>query len=114
MTTETAIPPHHTDSVFPERDRQPRRPEGQAVLSIRGFVAGEDAPEFISNALRDVRAYMQEHHVPPSGPPFSISRVRGDALEVEAGWPTAKPVPGTSRIHCGSMPPTLIRKRAVV
>lgn len=82
-------------------------PHIQPILSIRASVDGADADAFVAGALRDIRVYMQEHHVPPAGPPFSICRPRGETVDVEAGWPTARPLPGTSRIHSGALPSSL-------
>jgi hypothetical protein len=82
----------------------------RSVVTIRARVRADAAHDFIAEALRDIRAYLQEHHLRPSGPPFSISRAHGgDQLDVEAGWPIPQPVPGTSRIHSGTLPTALAR-----
>jgi hypothetical protein len=87
----------------------------QPVLSIRGSVPKAEAERFIAEALHDIRVFMQEHDVTPSGPPFSICRPRESGLDVEAGWPTAvKPVGGSSRIHAGSLPRSLTGPRGAV
>jgi hypothetical protein len=87
------------------RHKLSARPGEQPILSIRASIPKTDADRFVADALHDVRAFMQEHHVRPAGPPFSICRARGDNVDVEAGWPTAtKPLAGTSRIHTGSLP----------
>jgi hypothetical protein len=86
------------------RHLSPGRLDQQAILSVRACVREEEAEAFIANTLHDVRAYMQEHHVQPAGPPFSISRPRDGAIDIEAGWPIAKAVPGTGRIHGGALP----------
>jgi hypothetical protein len=75
----------------------------QPILSIRATVDKADAGAFIAEALRDIRVYMQEHRVSPAGRPFSICRQRGSSVDVEAGWPTAKLLTGTTRIHCGEL-----------
>lgn len=77
---------------------------GEPILSIRATVLKGDAEGFIAQALHDIRAYMQEHHVAPAGAPFSICRPCGNDLDIEAGWPTDRPLAGTSRIHCGALP----------
>lgn len=83
----------------------------QPILSIRACVPKADASTFVAEALRDIRAFMQEHHLRAAGPPFSICRGRADEVDVEAGWPvTGKPVGGTSRIHAGSLPRSLTGK----
>jgi hypothetical protein len=84
------------------------RTDEQQVLSIRAEVPKEDAERFIAAALHDIRIFMQEHHVRPAGPPFSICRAREGTLDIEAGWPTASEQPlGTSRIHSGLVPRSL-------
>ena len=86
------------------RDEQP-------ILSIRATVPKADASTFVAEALRDIRAFMQEHDLRAAGPPFSICRGRADEVDVEAGWPiNRKPVRGTSRIHAGSVPRSLTGK----
>ncbi len=80
------------------------RTEDQPILSIRASVAAAEADAFIGSALEDIRVYMQEHDVTPAGPPFSICRPRGTAVDVEAGWPTARPLAGSGRIHSGALP----------
>lgn len=80
----------------------------QPILSVRGAVPETDAGAFIAEALHDIRAYMQEHHISSAGPPFSICRPRGSSVDVEAAWPTAGAVAGTSRIHAGSIPRSLM------
>ena len=51
---------------------------------------------------------MQEHHIQPAGPPFSICRARATQVDVEAGWPTAALLAGTGRIHGGALPRSLL------
>lgn len=88
------------------------RSAGQAVLSIRDTIPKAEAERFIAAALRDIRVFMQEQDVSPAGPPFSICREHGRVLDVEAGWPTARPVAGTPRIHSGGLPRSLAGPRA--
>lgn len=78
------------------------------VLSIRGRIPAGEADAFIADALRDIRAYMHEHHLEAAGPPFAIRRPLGSELDVEAGWPTGAPVPGAGRIHGGALPHSLL------
>jgi hypothetical protein len=85
----------------------------QPILSIRATVPEPEADSFVAEALHDVRVYMQEHDVAPAGPPFSIRRQRGDEVDVEAGWPTAGLLAGTSRIHSGLVPHSLAGRKGV-
>jgi hypothetical protein len=120
MTTKTtpAPKPQHDariqpelpwESIAPRAGHVATGPSGdRSVLSIRGSVRVGAADRFIAEALRDIRVYMQEHHMQPAGPPFSICRPRGSEVDVEAGWPTAAPLNGTGRIHGGSVPRSLL------
>lgn len=85
----------------------------QPILSIRGTVPEPEADAFAAEALHDVRVYMQEHGVAPAGPPLSIRRQRGDEVDIDAGWPTASLLAGTSRIHSGLVPHSLAGHRGV-
>jgi hypothetical protein len=82
---------------------------GQPILSIRTRVDENDAARCIKDALKDIHTYMQEHHIDPAGPPFSICQPAGQhGIDVEAGWPLMRPVAGTGRIHGGSLPVMLL------
>jgi hypothetical protein len=82
----------------------------RAVVTIRARVRADASDDFIAEALRDIRAYLQEHHTRPIGPPFAICQPCGSGqLDVEAGWPIPQPIPGTSRIHTGTVPTALAR-----
>ena len=89
----------------PERDASISQTIDQPILSIRAAVPKEDAERFISDALHEIRVFMQESQISASGPPFSICRPRENELDIEAGWPTvSRPPAGTGRIHGGSVP----------
>jgi hypothetical protein len=88
------------------------RPDDQPILSIRASVPKAEAQRFIAEALHGIRAFMQEHQLPPAGPPFSICRPRGSNVDIEAGWPTARrELAGRGRIHSGSLPRSLTGPR---
>jgi hypothetical protein len=112
MTTDTRLRTATAETLAPPTDypRSQHPFAEQPALSIRARVHDEDAAQFIRDALRDIRAYMQEHHVNAAGPPFSICLpVPPDRLDIEAGWPLEVPVDGTGRIHSSSLPPTFLR-----
>jgi hypothetical protein len=97
------------------RHERPKTGSGaacRAVLTIRSRVREADAAAFVREALRDVRAYIEEHQLEVEGPPFSICRPTpsGD-VDVEAGWPT-RGAPGAGRIHSGELPTGLLRHAA--
>ena len=82
----------------------------QPVLSIRESVDEPDAPSFIREALREIRAYIEEEHVEVDGPPFSIRHpAPHHRVDVEVGWPVRSAV-GAGRIISHEMPPGLIRR----
>lgn len=108
----TGFEPPPTRAESPVGRRHLLRPDDQSVLSIRVTVPETEAERFIAGALHDVRVFMQEHHVSPAGPPFSICLPRGSNLDIEAGWPIAtNTIVGTSRIRSGSLPRSLTGPR---
>lgn len=116
MTTRSA--PTEPRPLSPRTARAERHlptagPYDQPVLSIRASISKADAAEFIADALHDVRAYMHEHHLQAAGPPFSICRTSGTKIDIEVGWPTTEPGGGTSRIHGGVLPRSLVGPETV-
>jgi hypothetical protein len=91
------------------RPRSARSLSDEPVLSIRARVPTDQASVFVTDALHAIRVYLQEHHVQPAGPPFSISRPSGAECDIEAGWPTTVPVQGSGRIHGGALPRSLLQ-----
>jgi len=81
----------------------------QPVLSIRDRVEERQAPSFIREALREIRGYIEEHHVEVQGPPFwHRSPVAFGRLDVEVGWPV-RGASGSGRIVLREMPCGLVR-----
>ena len=103
--------PNEPRPVPREHQQHGLRPAGQQpVLSTRARVRESDSAHFIQDALEDIRAYMQEHHIHPAGPPFARCRSTGaGTLDIETGWLLERPVQGSGRIHAASLPTTLIR-----
>lgn len=104
-----------THSTMPTGTRTPIRPllagEFQSVLTIRAQVREDEVASFTRTALRDIRSYIEQHHLQVEGPPFSICReVSADQVDVEAGWPTAG-APGSGPIHSGVLPAARLRLR---
>ena len=80
------------------------------MLSIRARVEEPDVPSFIRDALREIRSYIDEHHVEVEGPPFSIrdpAPLHG--IDIEVGWPVRR-APGAGRIACRTLPTSLARR----
>jgi hypothetical protein len=109
--TPIRIEPQSAPAARPARRASIRQADDQPILSIRASVPKEDSEKFIADALHDIRVFMQEHHVPAAGPPFSICRSHGSKVDVEAGWPTIRTLVGTPRIHAGAIPRSLIGPR---
>lgn len=83
----------------------------QRVLSIRARVDRAEVPSFIRDALREIRACIEEHHVDIEGPPFSISHpAPGNRLDVEVGWPVGLVDGCSGRIACRELPAGLVRR----
>lgn len=81
----------------------------QPVLTIRRCVEPTDVPAFVRDALHEIRAYIEDHHVEVRGEPFSICHTRSpDGVDVEVGWPVTEAA-GTERISSGALPLTLVR-----
>ena len=82
----------------------------QSVLSIRGRVEAPDVPSFVRDALREIRTYIEEHHVQIEGPPFSIRHpTMRHGVEVEVGWPVGR-THGSGRIACCTIPAGLVHR----
>ncbi len=87
-----------------------QRPDQQAVLLIRGRVHQSDSGRFIRDSLAELHAFMHQHRIRPTGPPFARCRPTGvGTVDIETGWPLEQPAEGRGRIHGASLPTTLIR-----
>jgi hypothetical protein len=102
---------HTLTSPIPEHAHPAGRRAGQPVLSKRGQVVVDDSARFIREALEDIRAYIHEHDFNTTGPPFAICTPAPEQglVDVEAGWPLDRIVPGAGAIHSATLPPTEVR-----
>ncbi len=83
--------------------------EFQPVLSICARVDGPNVPSFIRDALREIRTYIEQHHVDVQGPPFSICRsATARGIDVEVGWPVRR-ASGAGRIASRELPSGFVR-----
>lgn len=99
-----------TDVVRPHHHHRRGPASLQPVLSIRAHVDRREAPDHVSAALRDIRAYIDEHQLETRGAPFTICHSADrDEIEIEAGWPLTRHAQGTSRIRAGELPTTMLR-----
>lgn len=106
------VPPYPTRRVARVLPRRSPGPESgfRPVLTIRGRVDPHESAEFIQQSLRDIRAYIEEHHLAIDDAPFALCHaVSATEIDLEAGWPLAHYAPGTSRIHAGEVPANLLR-----
>jgi hypothetical protein len=82
---------------------------GYPVLAIRTRTSERQGADFVHDALEEIRTFMHDHDLQPSGPPFTIvtPTARPGTLDIEAGWPIDHPVAGAGRIHGATLPPAL-------
>ena len=77
----------------------------QPILSIRATVAPNAVPAFTHAALERIRLYSRRQGIETAGGPFVTTHPSGHSglVEVEAGWPTCRPCPGSDDIHAGAL-----------
>jgi len=79
--------------------------EPQAVASVRLTIKPTEVSKTLSGVLIEVMKYLGKAGVTPTGPPFSrYHRMGPDELDLEAGMPVSKPVPGEGRIKGSELP----------
>ena len=77
----------------------------QPTLTMRAIYPVEKLPEFFSIAYGDVMAYLQELGEAPAGMPFGVYyNLDMSALDVEAGFPVARVLPGKGEISASIIP----------
>ena len=83
----------------------------QSVLSRRGHLDASDVPSFIRDALDELRADIERHHLQVQGPPFCI-RQPGERhdVDVEVGWPVGNT--STGRVSLCALPSGLARRES--
>lgn len=76
----------------------------QPVLTMRTVAAVEDLPAFLGEAFSTIGQYLDEIGEQPTGMPFAAyHNMDMKALEVEAGFPVARMVPGKGKIESGKI-----------
>jgi len=77
----------------------------QPALSMRLRTPVERLPQELGQAFGVVFSYMQELGEYPAGPPF-VAYYNADMqdLDVEAGFPTTKPLPGKGAVESSQAP----------
>lgn len=82
----------------------------QQVISKRGRVEASVVPVFVREALDEILAHIERHHVEVQGPPFCNCDPRpAHEVDVEVGWPVTRASAG-GRISIGSLPRGLARR----
>ena len=77
----------------------------QPTLTMRAIYPVEKLPEFFGTAYDSVMAYLQELGVEPAGMPFGIYyNLDMSALDIEAGFPVARVLPGKGEISASIIP----------
>ncbi len=76
----------------------------QPVLTMCTVAAVEDLPAFLGEAFSAIGQYLDEIGEQPTGMPFAAyHNMDMKALEVEAGFPVARMVPGKGKIESGKI-----------
>ncbi|NDL68468.1 GyrI-like domain-containing protein [Anaerotalea alkaliphila] len=81
----------------------------QPTLSIRTTVTMEALPSTIGECYGRIAAYLGELGEQPAGIPFTAYRSLDlQNIDVEMGFPVAKPLPGRDNIQAGEIPAGLV------
>ena len=73
--------------------------QDQPTLTMRSIYPVEKLPEFFGIAYSGVMVYLQELGEAPAGMPFGVYyNLDMSALDVEAGFPVARVLPGKGKI----------------
>ena len=77
----------------------------QKTLSIRTRAAVQDLPRLLEEGFGAIAQYLGKLGEQPSGPPFAAYyNMDMDNLDVEFGFPVARPLPGQDEIKAGEIP----------
>ena len=77
----------------------------QKTLSIRTRAAVQDLPQVFGDGYGAIAQYLGELGEQPIGPPFAAYyNMDMDNLDVELGFPVARPLPGQAKIKAGEIP----------
>lgn len=77
----------------------------QPVLSIRAHTRVEELPAFLGQAYGMVMQYLAELGEAPAGAPFAAYfNMNMQDLDIEAGFPVQRPLPGRGTVQAGEIP----------
>ena len=77
----------------------------QPTLFVRGTYAVQDLPKFFGKTFGDIVQYLASLGEQPSGAAFCIYyNMDMRALDIQAGFPVARTIPGKGDIQSGEIP----------
>jgi len=77
----------------------------QPVMSIRMRTAVQNLPLVLGKAFGDVATYIGEQGQQPQGPPFvAYYNMEMENLDIEAGFPVLKKLPGKDDVKASEIP----------
>ena len=76
----------------------------QDTAVIRSSMPDAHVPAWLAGVYAEIHRYLTEQGLRVSGPPFARYAVRGDIVDVEAGFPVPAPVPGGRRVTPSRLP----------
>ena len=78
----------------------------QPTLIIRTETGVQSLPQVLGDAFENIVSYLGELGELPHGAPFvAYFNMDMDNLQIEAGFPVSKPIPGREDIQAGEFPP---------
>ena len=79
------------------------------TVAIRFRASVSELPERFARVFGEIEKYLADNHVAPAGPPFAVYHGFGAAnLDVEAGFPIERSLPGKDAIRAGVLPEGMI------
>lgn len=80
------------------------QPQATAA-TIRVTTAPDEVGRVMGEVLPEVWGYLEERGIHPAGPPFArYHACRESEVDLEAGFPVARPVDGEGRVSAGELP----------
>src|SRR5512147_2876236 len=77
----------------------------QPTLAVRTSTPVQDLPQALGQAYMAVTQYLDQLGEPPIGPPFVVYyNMNMENLDIEAGYPVAKKLPGQNQIQSSEIP----------
>lgn len=97
--------PMSSEDLFKQYSCEILDQPAQPVLSIRGRTSVQDLPRFLGETYDKIVQYLGRLGEAPAGPPFcGYFNMDMQNLEVEAGFPVARALPGEGEIQFCELP----------